>query len=316
MSPETLAERALFVAGPARGGTTLLARLLGSSSGFYNVFTNDVYEHRMLYDYTDHSGLCRQLLDTPEAVAADIVRALAAGISDGRTLRPVSAETTAARPLRWQRARRALGWPTRPGAARIPLAALPRHARVVLKSPELVFVAPLLAELLPEARFALTWRSVEQVTLSMWRKGRDGWYWAGWQKERDRDGRFLLPPTVHPRWADLWQEASDLQRCAIRAISYFDGLEKTRAALGERAVICSHAALCSSLEAAVDVLCRALPDATREELLAFGGEIDPARRETRLDGAQESELHRLPEIRTAFERIGGLFPELPRPSAS
>jgi hypothetical protein len=62
---EELARRAIFVAGPARGGTTLLARLLGANATLYNAFTNRVYEHRALFNYRDQSGLCRRLLAEP-----------------------------------------------------------------------------------------------------------------------------------------------------------------------------------------------------------------------------------------------------------
>jgi hypothetical protein len=305
---EELARRAIFVAGPARGGTTLLARLLGANATLYNAFTNRVYEHRALFNYRDQSGLCRRLLAEPAPTRDEVVGELEAALTARGFLLNVDAKRPGAVSLDLrERARRLLGRPANGGAGKIRLGALRPDARLVLKSPELCFVADRLAALLPEARFVVTYRPVEQVILSMWRKGREGWYWAQWRRAVEPSGRYRLPLTVRPEWSAVWQRASDLQRCGIRAISYFEALDRVLPELGERAVVCPHQRLLAEFDASVHELCQFLDGSVSDDMLAFRPQLDPSRAASKLEPEAEAEVREIPEVAAALDRLRARF---------
>jgi hypothetical protein len=301
---DALARRAVFVLGPARGGTTLLARLLAASPRLVLVSTGDVLEHRAVFDYADDSGLCAELLDDPALDARGIVARLERLLRAGEELRDVLPELPGARATPLGRALHAARRRREPLRARVALASLPDGARLVLKSPELCFVADRLAACLPEARFALTWRPLGAVVRSIFDKGFDGWYWARWRDwKRAGSTRLRLPRTLDPRWDDAWQRASDLQRSAIRALSYFEALDRARPTLGARALALPGADLCARFGACLAALRAFLPEVDPAALAGFASELDPARASRGLDPARLEQARALPEIDRAWRAL-------------
>lgn len=316
MDAEALVARSVFVLGPARGGTTLLARLLDRDPSLYGVFTNPLREHRALYDYATESGLCRRLHDGAPLPGPELKAALADALSADGQLLHVDRGTRGARPLDAREAlRRLLGRPVRGGPERIDLARLSDRARPLLKSPELCFVAGALAERLPDARFVATWRSLPAVTVSMWRKGQEGEYWSRWRRARDADGSDRLPATLDRRWFASWQRASDLQRCALRALSYCEALERALEQLGPRVLVCSHADLCADFDAAAARLAEFL-EIDASALAGGRADLRPPAAAAPLTPAQESEILALPDLAVAWEQVAPRFPESARRPAA
>jgi hypothetical protein len=259
---------------------------------------------RALFDYRDQSGLCRELLAEPTPTRFEIVGALESALTARGFLLNVDARRADAVPIDLrQRARRLLGRSANGGGGRVWLRDLGPDARLVLKSPELCFVADRIAAQLPEARFVVTYRPVEQVILSMWRKGSEGWYWAEWRRAVEPSGRYRLPLTVGPEWSAIWQRASDLQRCAIRAISYFEALDRVLPALGERALVCPHQRIQAAFDASVRELCRFLDGSRRDDMLAFRPKVDASRGTRKLEPDAEAELREIPQVAQALDRL-------------
>jgi hypothetical protein len=95
--------------------------------------------------------------------------------------------------------------------------------RLCLKSPEISFVLPELAEAFPRCRFILAYRPVLEIAESMYRKGNE-WatpsYHRRWTGEIDESGDLVAPPGVPGEWHGLWRTVSDFQRCVLYAASF------------------------------------------------------------------------------------------------
>jgi hypothetical protein len=119
--------------------------------------------------------------------------------------------------------------------------------RLCLKSPEISFVLPMLADVFPAAQFVLVHRPVAEIAESMYRKAFEwGWrsYHKRWQHAVDANGRAIPPQGVPDLWQPLWQTATAFQRCVIYATSYTRAIALDVPQLGpERAFVYDHARL-------------------------------------------------------------------------
>lgn len=223
--------RAVFVSGPPRSGTTIAARVLNTHPSIFNYIDDHVHECWALYYYRSRQGLVQEIrkgqVDKEEARK----RLNARHIQDRRLLGIAPSPKTANMPEAPP--------PLRPGQPvneadkklqrhNVPLDNLPADWRLCLKSPELSFVLPEIAELFPEAIFVLVYRPVAEIAESMVRKGRTvkkmAVYQRRWQEEKNSDGSLRPPPGVPGKWQRLWNGVSDVKRCAIYAASYLESL--------------------------------------------------------------------------------------------
>jgi hypothetical protein len=243
---EDIFKNMIFAGGPPRSGTTLLARLLNAHPRIMVVADNSRLEYWGVYYYRSREGLVAQLRDhtlTPERarhyLAEKMVRkgyVWGAATSSSRYPRVPPPPRPDQHLSPWTRLKKLLKFRLammqgRPFGQlqrrRVPLTEFVSNYRLCLKSPEIVFVLPQLAQAFPQTRFVLVFRSVLAVAESMYRKGQE-WkldsYHRRWAKEKDKAGSLIPPPGVPPKWYELWQTVTDFQRCVIYAASYLRAL--------------------------------------------------------------------------------------------
>jgi hypothetical protein len=105
----------------------------------------------------------------------------------------------------------------------MPIEHFRQRVRLCLKSPEISFVLPELANVFPSAQLVLVYRPVLEIAESMYRKGNE-WqlpsYHRRWTGETDERGELIAPPGVPGEWHGLWRTVTDFQRCVLYAASY------------------------------------------------------------------------------------------------
>jgi hypothetical protein len=223
--------RTVFVSGPPRSGTTIAARVLNTHPSIFNYIDDHVHECWALYYYRTRVGLVQDIRTGQMAKEEAWERLQAHLIQDHRLqgvapssktkhmpdapppLRPGQPASEADKKLR----RHSVGFDT-----------LPANWRLCLKSPEISFVLPQMAELFPEAVFVLAYRPVVEIAESMVRKGRTvkkvAVYQRRWREEKNSAGSLAPPPGIPEKWQWLWNDVSDFKRCAIYAASYLESL--------------------------------------------------------------------------------------------
>ncbi len=243
----------VLIGGPPRSGTTFAAKSLNVHPYVMTLIDDHVYECWALYNYRDRSGLVQELSSRP--LTADQVKSrLRHHLFDGDHLAGAapSAKTIGC-PEMAPRAAPASGKMRSLADAGLvrylfPLAKFSQEWRLCLKSPEISYVLPQLAALLPGVRFLLAYRPAVEIAESMYRLGnqvkRFPVFHARWQQERGEAGEWRLPPGIPAEWGALWQEATGFQRCVINTAAYLRALVDGVAMLSqERFFVYNHARL-------------------------------------------------------------------------
>lgn len=229
--------RLLFLGGPPRSGTTLLARILNQHPQIMTIIHDHVCEFWDLYNYRQHSGLVAQLLKGPVS-PAKARKYLYTKMKKGRWLEG-AAPSSKTRGLSLSPPSKQADFPLRSidrrtARYRYPMKRIRRLQYISMKSPEISLVLPELAALFPESKFVLIYRSPDEVAESMFRSGENitqiPVFWKRWEQSRDKDGRFIPPSAVPSEWNQTWQSATSFQRCLLCAGGYlssiFRGLQK------------------------------------------------------------------------------------------
>lgn len=246
-------DRTIFVGGPPRSGTTFAAKSLNHHPDIVAAIDDHVYECWGLYYYRDRVGLVHELRNRqlrPEEVKEYLKNHL---ILENHLIGAAPSNKTAGYS---QVAKIETPYP---GSVRsvldkdlgrhiIPLDQFSTDWRLCLKSPEISFVLPQLSGHFPDSRFVLVYRPVSEIAESMYRIGnmvkRFPVFHQRWLQEKDDSGKLLPPPGVPSEWNNLWQNASDFQRCVIYAASYIRGiLEGVNHLSPDRYLIYNHADL-------------------------------------------------------------------------
>jgi len=232
-------DRLILAGGPPRSGTTLLARILNAHDHIATAVDNSAYESWGLYYYRFRAGLCARLrveqMDNIQ-IRQHIIDYL---YKDGFVLGISRSRKVADCPEARQRPNPVLGngflssqtsgatCHDPLGRRDVPYTRFQSDLRLCLKSPEISFFLEILARAFPAAQFVLVFRPVIEIAESMYRKGFE-WklssYHKRWANEKDQWGHLIAPPGVPGGWSDLWQTASDFQRCVIYATSYLRAL--------------------------------------------------------------------------------------------
>jgi hypothetical protein len=237
-----------------------MASILNEHPECVTAIDNTVYESWGLYYYRLRTGLVQEIRnnaitsrDAPEYLLRHLVRngslygvapsnkvlsypvADAPGLpagnrlsEDSRAGEPADARPGKEPPRGWPRfltARRRKR--TRVVRYCVPLDLFETRFSLCLKSPEITFVLSELAESFRSAKFVLVYRSLIEISESMYRKGLE---WSlpslhkRWSREFDESGRLAPPPGVPMEWHSLWRTATDFQRCVLYGASYLRGL--------------------------------------------------------------------------------------------
>ncbi len=228
-----LLDHIVFVGGAPRSGTTFAAKSLNLHPAFVAAIDDHVYECWGLYYYRKRSGLVQTMRSRPLAAeeAREILRTHLV-VNDQLVGAATSDKTKgfppAAKNLSFFPGSVPSQWENNLVRHSIPLAQFSKPWRLCLKSPEISFVLPQLASNFPGALFVLVYRPIEEIAESMYRKGnsvkRLPVYQKRWIDEKTMAGELIPPPGVPVQWENLWQTATDFQRCVIYAASYLRGI--------------------------------------------------------------------------------------------
>lgn len=259
MTPEKILDRLLLVGGPPRSGTTLAARMLNLHPYIYAAVDDHVHECWALYHYPSRRGLVDDLRRGPLSPAQARERLDRHLFRSGRIAGVASSPKTAGLPGAEPATRGNRPLPRHD----LPLGSLPQGSCLCLKSPEICFVLPQLAGLLPSARFVLVFRPLAEIAESMFRKSRtvrrQAVFNRRWEGEQDGEGRLLPPPGVPGEWTGLWRQGTGFQRCALNAAAYARAMAAGCAALpAERIFVYDHARLRARPEPVLSALARFL----------------------------------------------------------
>jgi hypothetical protein len=233
MEAAAILRNIIFVGGPPRSGTTFAVKSLNLHPGFVAAIDDHVYECWGLYRYRDRVGLVHDLR-TRQVSPAEAQSALKNHlIEDGRLVGAAPSGKTSAYPPALK------ADPPSPGPLRslldqdllrqdIPLEKFSGAWRLCLKSPEISFVLPQLADHFPDAKFVLVYRPLIEIAESMFRIGnlvsRFPVFHKRWMLEKESSGEWIPPPGVPAEWHGLWQSVSGFQRCVVYGASYLRGL--------------------------------------------------------------------------------------------
>jgi hypothetical protein len=317
-------DRLILAGGPARSGTTLLAKLLNGHPQIVTAIDNPAYECWGLYYYLLEVGLVRDLREGPltsqevkQRLAAHLIRdGWVCGIAPSDSVMDYPFADPPARPMPdgavpWYMDYNALVKPRAPrprpdplmrrlpailvrsiksptwfaqrlaavarpspvqrsfqeSRRRVPLSRFRSGWRLCLKSPEITFALPQLANALGDAKFVLVHRPIVEIAESMYRVAKR-WvlpsYHRRWRHMTDAQGRFIPPPGIPVEWDEIWQQCTDFQMCALHAASYARAMALNIPQLpAERVFVYDHTTL------------RAQPQAVLGRLAEFL-EVDPA----------------------------------------
>jgi len=301
-APEGILDRLLLGGGPPRSGTTLAVRVLNLHPRIYAAVDDPVHECWALYHYPSRQGLVADLRLGPLEPAQVLDRLRRHLVRDGRLLGVAPSPKTQG----LAEAPRTTSVDMTLRLHDLPLAGRPAGSYLCLKSPEISFVLPQLACLLPSARFVLVFRPLGEIAESMFRKSltvrRQAVFNRRWEGERDGQGRLQPPPGVPAAWSDLWRQGTGFQRCLLNAAAYAKALAAGCALLPqERFFAYDHARLRAGMEPIVSALASFLGvDATgfagaagmiRAEAPPLPDELEgqfaPLRKELELDALQD-----------------------------
>lgn len=229
MKPEELLERIIFVSGPPRSGTTFAVKSLNHHPAFIAAIDDHVYECWGLYYYRQRCGLVHEMrirsvkkAETEEILGRHLFH-------DDHLISAAPSEKT----KNFTEVPESLS--RYPGSIRsvldrdvirysVPLTHFSAEWRICLKSPEISFVLPQLADVFPQAKFVLVYRPIIEIAESMYRTGnmviRFPVYHRRWVEEKKESGELMPPPGIPEEWNTLWQKATDFQRCVMYASSY------------------------------------------------------------------------------------------------
>lgn len=259
MKEADIIDRTIFVGGPPRSGTTFATKSLNQHPSIVAAIDDHVFENWGLYYYRDRVGLVQDLRTNQtntEQVKKNLEHYLftehhligAAPSEKTRHNSQLAKINTHYAPTIRSTSDEHLG------RFEIPLEHFAEDWQLCLKSPEISFVLPQLAQCFPESRFVLVYRPIYEIAESMFRLGHTvktfPVFHQRWRLERDSIGLFIPPPGVPAEWYVLWQDASAFKRCVLYAASYIraivDGVQQLD---NNRYFIYNHAALRDQPEA-------------------------------------------------------------------
>jgi len=249
-----LADRLVLVGGPPRSGTTFAARCLNAHPQVMTAIDDHVYECWALYYYRNRTGLVADLRTRP-VTRAECLERLGNYLVDGDYLAGVApADKTAGlspSPPRTRPDRGAIPPDLKTVRFQFPLAKFREDSYLCLKSPEISFVLPQLATLLPDARFIMVYRPLLEIAESMFRKGENvrllAVYHRRWRNETSESGLLLPPPGVPEEWRAAWSGVTDFQRCLVYAASYMRAMIRDIGQIpANRLLLYNHAAMRSN----------------------------------------------------------------------
>lgn len=222
-----LADRLILVGGPPRSGTTFAVRCLNAHPQVMAAIDDHVYECWALYYHPSRIGLVADLRHRPVTRAECLDRLenhlLAGDYLAGVALSDKTAGLSPS-PPRTRPDHGAIPPDKKTIRFQFPLARFREDSYLCLKSPEISFVLPELAALLPDARFILVYRPLLEIAESMFRKGTNvrkvAVYHRRWRNETDGAGLPVFPPGVPAEWQTAWSGVTDFQRCLLYAASY------------------------------------------------------------------------------------------------
>jgi hypothetical protein len=253
MKGTEILERIIFVGGPPRSGTTFAAKSLNLHPSVMAAIDDHVYECWGLYYYRDRVGLVQELRTrqiSPVEVKNNLRNHL---FRDNRLIGAApSAKTTGCPEI-------SIIDSPYPGSVRslkdsnlvrysFPLDQFSNEWYLCLKSPEISYVLPQLADHFPTAKFVLVYRPIIEIAESMYRLGdrvkRFPVFHERWKQEKGENGELLPPPGVPTEWYALWQKATDFQRCVIYTASYIQAIvDGTSVLPPHRFLVYNHAQL-------------------------------------------------------------------------
>lgn len=225
-----ISDRMVLVGGPPRSGTTFAARSLNLHPDIMTFIDDHRYECWTLYYYKTRTGLVRQMREN-KVLAEDIRKIIFKRmIKENHFWGIASSEKTAPFPLA-PIPIRSDSPPTKQDLKlirrNVPLRFFHNGMYLCLKSPEISFVLPQLAQALAKARFVIVYRPLIEIAESMFRKGNEvkmPIFHNRWNLERDINGELIPPPGVPGYWHELWKRGSDFYRCILYAASYTGAL--------------------------------------------------------------------------------------------
>ncbi len=233
MTKKEILNHIVFVGGPPRSGTTFAARSLNLHPGFISAIDDHVYECWGLYQYRKRCGLVQDIRE--RSLLQEEARKILAKYLFANACLIGAAPSDKTKGFSLVDARHSLF----PSLIRsvldseslrfsVPLSQFSDKWRLCLKSPEISFVLPQLARYFPNAKFILVYRPIVEIAESMYRLGnmvkRFSVYHKRWMEEKNETGELITPPGVPDEWNNLWQSASDFQRCVVYTASYMRGL--------------------------------------------------------------------------------------------
>ncbi len=250
LPPEKILDRLVLVGGPPRSGTTFAAKALNAHPRIVTAMDDPVHECWALYHYPTRRGLVDDLRQG-SLMRAEVVARLKDHLFAGDRFAGVAPSAkTESSPISAAPPPPAGIMPGERKVIRhaLPLARFAADWRLCLKSPEISFVLPRLADLLPSARFVLVFRPLAEIAESMFRKSRtvrrQPVFNRRWEGETDGEGRLLPPPGVPAEWTGLWRQGTGFQRCVLNAAAYARAMASGCAALpAERFFVYDHARL-------------------------------------------------------------------------
>ncbi len=248
-----LLDRMVLVGGPPRSGTTFAAKSLNLHPSVMTAIDDHVYECWGLYYYRDRAGLVQELRTHPLSTE-EVKHSLTHHLVDGDYLVGAAPSDKTANYPEISKIPSLY-----PGTVRslldanlvrysFPLEQFSPEWYLCLKSPEVSHVLPQLASHLPGAKFLLVYRPVIEIAESMYRIGtrvkRFPVFHERWKQEKEESGVLLAPPGVPAEWYDLWQNATDFQRCVIYTAGYIRAIvEGTSVLPPHRYMVYNHAQL-------------------------------------------------------------------------
>ncbi len=228
---KNITDRLILIGGPPRSGTTFIAESLNTHPKIMTVIDDHRYECWTLYYYKTRVGLVQKIRSgkasknqIPAALEKRILKKdLITGVAPSEKINSFPNSLPPKRPdeppnytdkLLLRRD--------------VPIDFFKKDMFLCMKSPEISFVLPQLAQALPQTKFILVYRPIIEIAESMYRKAqlvKLPIYHKRWSKEKDQNGELIPPPGIHTCWRDAWKTAPDFHRCMIYAASYMRALE-------------------------------------------------------------------------------------------
>lgn len=309
----------ILIGGAPRSGTTFAAGSLNSHPRIVTAVDDRVYECWALYYYRDRAGLVQEMRSR-RLSREEVENKLKAHLFPGGILQGAapSAKTLTCPPA---------PHPVPPhtgepvpsdielGRCSLPLERFEDDWFLCLKSPEISYVLPQLAESLPEAKFILIYRPIIEIAESMYRMAltvkKVAIFHRRWLLETDAHGQLIPPPGIPEEWFGLWRTTSDFGRCVVSAVSYLRaGIEGAAQIPPGRVLFYDHAQLRREPDRVFEKLAGFLKVEADGFKEALGGlrrtapEIGP---DLQKEYAQMAALLNLQELSNKFESLNSSF---------